>query len=392
MAPGVNKIKKRASLIAANSLNNLIQPAVNVLFSLIVIKVSGTETWGRFVFYMLWATLASFVMSWGNKDYLLRQFSKLPISLSTEWRTSFFTRLLLLLPAAVVLFICFPVPEALLLIQWIILLFFVQSFDVLITFHRKFIHSFIIELICGVFLLAAVFLKTVIDIYTVYFIYLLLKIMAFVFIFRKDVFSGFNLKVNLPLLKFSFMFFLIGLTGLLGSRIDQYCVSYFLPAAELGKYQVLKNFLVYTHAGIGFILLPFVKNIYRLKDENINKIANKLFLSGILLFIPYVIILFVIIKYIYGLEFTYISYLYAALMVLPSSYYAAVIYKLFKKNKQSVVVWFNGAITFISLILNILLIPVLQIEGSLIAGMISQWFLLILFFVYNNRLRSVPSM
>jgi O-antigen/teichoic acid export membrane protein len=387
-----NKIKKRTSLIAANSLNNLIQPAVNVLFSLIVIKISGTETWGKFVFYMLWATLTSFVMSWGNKDYLLRQFSKAPGLISSEWRTFFFTRLVLLFPSAIVLFVSFSVPESLLLTQWILLLFIVQSFDVLITFHRKFIHSFIIELISGIFLLTAVFLKTGIDIYTVYFIYLLLKVFAFIFIFRKDVYSEFNLNIKLSLLKFSFMFFLIGLTGLLGSRIDQYCVSYFLPAAELGKYQVLKNFLVYTHAGIGFILLPFVKNIYRLQDENINKIANKLFLSGILLFIPYVIILFVIIKYIYGLEFTYISYLYAALMVLPSSYYAAVIYKLFKKNKQSVVVWFNGAITVISLILNILLIPVLKIEGSLIAGMISQLILLILFYVYNNRLKSGAAM
>ena len=386
MAEQVNKLKRRASLIAANSLNSLIQPAVNVLFSLVVIKISGIDTWGSFVFYMIWAVIISFVLGWGNKEYLLREFSKNPSAISSDWRNSFITRFLLLVPAVVILYFTFSLRETLMLIQWIVLLFITQSFDVLVTYHRKFLLSFIVELTSGLFLLFAVFVKTGIDVYTIYFVYLFVKMFSLFIIFRNDVFAGFEIRIKPIAFKASLLFFLIGLTGLLGSRIDQYCVSFYLPLAELGKYQVLKNFLVYTHAGIGFILLPFVKNIYRMQDESINKIANRLFTGGVILVLPYAALLFIIINFIYGLEFSLISYLYASLMVLPASYYAGIVYKLFKKDKQSVVVWFNAAITLISLILNIILIPSLQIEGSLIAGMISQWILLVMFFVYNNRI------
>jgi O-antigen/teichoic acid export membrane protein len=202
-------------------------------------------------------------------------------------------------------------------------------------------------------------------------------------LFRKDVFTNFSIKFKIELLRGSWLFFLLSLTGLLGSRIDQYCVSILLSKEDLGKYKVLKSFLIYTHAGIGFLLLPFVKNIYRLPNDKINKIANKLFFTAVLLLIPYIIVLYIIIHFIYGIEFSMLTYFYSALLVLPSSYYAVVIYKMFK-NENNHCSLINVAVIFISLSLNVLLIPYLQIEGGLIASVLTQWLLLYLYYNYNK--------
>jgi hypothetical protein len=92
----IKKFKMRSSLILTNSLNSISLPVINVLFSLAVIKIMGVDVYGNFVYYFLWATLASFVMNWGNRDYLLRQFSKQHPNPSL-WRV-IFTRFLLIFP------------------------------------------------------------------------------------------------------------------------------------------------------------------------------------------------------------------------------------------------------------------------------------------------------
>jgi len=380
----INKLKRRASLVAANSLNNLIQPAVNVIFSLVVIKLSGTETWGRFVYYFLWASLASFIMNWGNKDYLLREFSKLPAEVSSLWRESFFSRIVLIIPIAAAFFFFFSVFETFLLIQWTIALFLAQSFDVLIAYHRKFIHSFIIEIISGVFLLASVFFKAGIDLYIIYLLYLTIRALCFLFLFRKEVFKNFSIKFRFKLLKISLLFFLLSLTGLLGSRVDQYCVSIFLSKEDLGKYQVLKSFLLYFQAFAGFIIMPYVKNIYRLKEKSVDKIINKLFLTGVIFTPIFIITLYIIMNYVYLFSFTFGVYFYSALIVLPVYYYAVIVYKLFNINKQNVIIYIMSCYVLISLILNIILIPEMSIEGGLLASVVSGFAAAVFYFIYNK--------
>jgi len=179
--------------------------------------------------------------------------------------------------------------------------------------------------------------------------------------------------------------------GLFGSRIDQYTVSIMLPKEELGKFNVLKSLLIYTHAGMGFILLPFVKNIYRLPDKVIDKLARRLLAFGLIAIIPYTAAIYIVITYIYNLSFHIVSYVYASLLVLPSTYYTLLIYKFFKKDKQSKVVALGFTAAALSLLLNVLLIPSLHIDGSLLAGICSQWTLLTLLIIFDRKEESRQS-
>lgn len=381
-------LKRRSKLIAAGTLNSLASPFTNILFSIIVVKIYGTGDWGSFVYYFLYASLASLVLNWGNKDYLLREISKTPAEIGALWRKSFITRLILILPLAVLFLISFPLGSAVYLIIWVLLLFFSQSFEVFVTFHRKFLLSFALEILSSLVMFASIiFLKDRLGfsalIYS-YYLYLTIKAFVYLIYFRGDVSRRSVLPngklVELTLLKNSFTFFLIGITGMLSSRVDQYTVSYFLPKETLGEYQVLKNFLIYFQSAASFMILPFIKNLYRMKDDSMDKMGMRLIAAGLILIIPMITVLYIIIELVYGFRFSREVYLYSALFILPGYYSSVIIYKLFKNSRQSLVVIVSVLGIVISLALNLILIPKMQASGALVSGVVSVWVSAIIFF------------
>lgn len=383
-----NTLKRRSKLIAAGTLNSLASPFTNILFSILVVKVYGTGDWGSFVYYFLYASLASLVLNWGNKDYLLREISKSPSEIGALWRKSFLSRLVLLLPLAIIFLLSFPYSSAVYLIIWVLLLFISQSFEVLVTFHRKFMLAFALEILSSLIMFASVIiLKDRLGfsalIYS-YFLYLSIKAVVYLIYFRADVSRKSALPkgglIDLTLLKNSFTFFLIGITGMLSSRIDQYTVSYFLPKETLGEYQVLKNFLIYFQSAASFMILPFIKNLYRMKNDSMDKLSVRLFTAGLVLIIPMIAALYIITEYIYGFKFTPEIYLYSALFILPGYYSSVIIYKLFKNSRQSLVVIVSVIGIVISLALNTILIPKMHSAGALLSGVVSVWVSAIIFF------------
>src|SRR5690242_878226 len=98
-----SKIRKRALIVAANSANSLLLPLLSPLFSLLVIRLASVSLWGDFVKVLIVAQLAAHVAGWGNKDYLLREFSRGPARVAAAWQSSLFTRLGVFVLAALAL-------------------------------------------------------------------------------------------------------------------------------------------------------------------------------------------------------------------------------------------------------------------------------------------------
>jgi hypothetical protein len=97
------KLRKRVLIVAANSANSLLVPLLSPLFSFLVIRLASVSLWGDFVKVLVVAQLAAHVAGWGNKDYLLRQFSRSPAQIAAAWQTNLFTRLGLFVIAALAL-------------------------------------------------------------------------------------------------------------------------------------------------------------------------------------------------------------------------------------------------------------------------------------------------
>jgi O-antigen/teichoic acid export membrane protein len=207
----------------------------------------------------------------------------------------------------------------------------------------------------------------------------------YIILYRLGIFKGFSISLKLSLLKNSAWFFLLGITGLIGSRIDQYCVSLMLPKEELGQYNILKSYLLYFQAVSGFIILPFAKDIYRMSESSVKSLDKKQVIWGLLFTPLYITGLYIFMKYFYGFSFSANIYIYSSLFIPAVYFYTVKIYKMIKENRVNVIVWISTSAIIISAVLNILLIPVLKIEGALISSVIAGLFTAVLFFMFNRR-------
>lgn len=384
-----SKYLKRAGIVSLNAANSLITPVLNIVFSFLVIKLSGTELWGSFVYYLVIVNLAAHVLNWGNKEYLLREFSRDVSKMSEIWRKCLLTRITIApIVIASLFFFCSSLEVCIIVSVWVLLLFIYQSFEVLILYTRKFYLSILIEIIGYTVLFALLLLyrqSTGIEALIFIFVMIMMIKIVLIYIFmRKFVAVRAGPVIDLRFFSSAFPFFVLGLSGMLISRVDLYLVAYYLPKEKLGMYQVLTSFLLSFQALASFVLTPFVKNLYRLSNKIIRRVNRKMFLLGVILTPPFVIILYFILSFVYGFDFPAPVYMLSTLYVLPIYYYMTVIYKLYKINRQSLVVWINSTGFAVNFFLNILLIPVMGIEGALLSGTSAQWLLAAVYFIYDE--------
>jgi hypothetical protein len=72
------KWQRRLALVAASGANSLLLPLLNPLVAFLVVRLASAELWGAFVEPLVIAQFAAHVIGWGNRDYLLRAFSRDP--------------------------------------------------------------------------------------------------------------------------------------------------------------------------------------------------------------------------------------------------------------------------------------------------------------------------
>jgi len=380
---------KRIFIVLQNSVNSLITPVLSVLFSYIIVKKYNAGLWGSFVYYLIIVSLAVHIFGFGNKDYLLREFSKNITLKNKIWIDSLFSRVfmfpLILIPYY---FLAKSTDELIIILILTFVLFFYQAFDVLVVFERKFFASVMVEIISFAFMAGAIFLWGISNTTSLLKIYLyasILKPILLSIVFRKylifkSVFSG---GINWEYYVMSFPFFILVFTGMLQSRIDIYCLSYFLPGESLGKYQVLTNFLGVFQSTAVFIVAPFVKDIYRLNNDAIKKMNLRVMLAGLIIITPLILILYIAMTYFYNFDFGVGYYICSAFYVIPVFANIVVVYKFYKNGYQNTVIYITCSGILTGLISNIFLIPVLGILGALLSGAISQILMTAVYYIID---------
>jgi hypothetical protein len=451
------KWRKRATSIMLNSIQNLLTPALNISISALVIRLASRELWGEFVSALITAQLIAHILAWGNKEYLLRQFSQHPQTIPQAWREVFISRF------AVFLLIC-PVLLFLnggLYIVWIAPLMIAQSFEVLIVYRRGFAYAVFAEMTITGGMLTALLLGNITQdrLFAVFIIGAWCKAGLYAWRFR-EVWLNYNAppsptlpplhrgreqnipplhemgrglgggdenmrttrmsskwtryivslrpfyrgreqkipplhemgrgleggaKIDFAYFRLALPFFLLGLSGMLASRIDLYTLSALAPKSDVAAYQVVINLLLYIQAGANFILIPFVKTIYRLDEATIRKMAIRLFLAGCVIIPPALILLRWLIGVVYDLTYADAFWLMGGLFVLPIFGYLPIIHRLYGQNAQNFVLWVNIAGAIGNGVLNLMLIPPLGILGALTASAISQWVMLVAYVFRNLR-------
>lgn len=379
------KTRRRIGTVLLNSLNSLLQPVLNIAVSFIVVRRADEALWGAFVAVLIVVQLLLHVIAWGNKEYLLRAFSRTPAKIRTLWQTNITTRATFLLLSLPLLVLFFDQPAGALLL-WVAAAFIAYSFDVVVIYHRRFLTAFFVETLSTGFVVVALLTADALTVPYILWAFALgatLKAMLWLLIFR-DMLKGLRPRFEARYFGHAAAFFLLGFSGMLNSRIDLYTVSALLNEQATGRYQIFINLMLYLQAMAQFIMLPFAKSVYRLDDVTIRYMMMRLFRVGIII-VPFALVAaHILLLWVYGIQYDLMFMLLGGLFVLPIYAYLPLIHRLYKRNEQGAVLKKNIVSAGGNLGLNLLLLPVWGIHGALFSSALMQWTSLI---YYLWRLR-----
>lgn len=384
------KLTLRAGSVLLNALRQILIPAFGLLISWIVLHNSEAGLWGTFVYFYAIVQITGNILDFGNKDLLLREISANPNLASFLWQNSLINRsFLLIIPVVWIAFLNATILIKLFLIAWILIRFVQQSFEVFFIYYKTFRLSVFAEITGISFIIfPALYLNERLDINKLILLFMVssfVKLVITSWYFRAEIISKNTLQNSFDYKKFirnSLPFFLLGFSGLLQSRADILVIKQYLTSEQLGHYQVFINLLFFAHAIPNFILLPFVKNIYRINNKTTYKIANKLLVFSPLPVLIALVFIYILIRYFYGMEWEIPVYLWAALFLFPAYFYTPYVYRFFRMKNQDRVIYINLFGFMLNILLNVLLLSLLGIEGAVISCAAAQWGILLGYILY----------
>ncbi|MCK0178940.1 hypothetical protein MWU50_06545 [Flavobacteriaceae bacterium S0862] len=363
----------RLLLIGINTVRGFSGPVFNFLIALFGINFFGKEDWGTMVNALLLVFLVVFIISWGNKDYLVRKFSSQPSKIYYNFYSNFFSRSLLL-PLTLLLLFFFPFTIAIWCIVLVILMHFYNALESLIIYHQKFGSQFIAEIFGFGIILNSIFfienfsLQVFLKLYCIAFLIKFLWLAIALKLWKEKI----SFKISINEFKMAFWFFTLGLSGWVASKVDLYIVNFTMPKTQISEYQIAITAFLLIQSLSYLIILPFNKHLYRLPKKTIIKIKNLLALISFPLVSICTIILWFILEKIAVLNLPLRFYIFGGLTSIPTYFFIVDIMMYYRNKRESSILKINFINALLNLILTFLLIQKMGIIGAIISVFISQ--------------------
>jgi O-antigen/teichoic acid export membrane protein len=373
----------RLVTIVINTVRGFSNPLFNFLIVIFGVRIFGKTDWASLINIMLWIFFISFVLGWGNRDFLLRKYSQEPGKMYSAFFSNLISRSLLL-PISLILFLFYPIQIAFWAILLVVLIFCYSSLSTLVVYHQKFRAQLTAEIIGFVIIIGNIFyletfeLETFLTIYTLA-ITVKLCVLSLQLKFWKEPFTA---KISIQEFKNGFQFFVLGFSGWIFSKIDIYVVDFYMEKSQLAEYQLLITAFLMLQALAAYITIPFTKHVYRVTSKVLKKMKYKLYLAALPLTLFGGFAIWFIMEYFVELGFSYEYYMVGCLIALPCYFYTINIMELMKNHKERIIIY----ISLIGLLVNITLIYFLiethEIFGVLLSVCITQWVVLIIYKTY----------
>ncbi len=376
-----SKTLHRIGFISSNTIRQIVVSVVGMAIPFMVIQNSSKVIWGEFVSVLLFSLLALQIINWGNKEYLLREFSQSPNKIKADFLRVLFTRFPLVIAFSVIAIFYFDFGASLFLL--LLGRYLIHSFEVLVVFEKKFNASLFIELVTFlIFCLAFYYFKESIDVYflvLIYSGYQLLKGIGYCLLFN-TLLSFNKTTFDVSYFKAGFWFFLLSLFGFLASKIDVYIIERFGNKIMTSDYQIINSLLVFTMSTATFVYGPFTKNIYRNNHEIIQKAKKIMALLGVCIVPLSLVGIYCINHYFLEVSVSFWFYIIAFFYVYPSFIYGIDIVNLFKQHQEKKVVMLLLIGTVCNFILTVAFLNLnFGIISALLGSAIAQIVVLILF-------------
>ena len=378
-------MNKHLAKIFSNAIRVFITPASLLLNSLIVVHFYGKALWGEFVTILLLINLITHFLQWGNKEYLVRAFSQSPANMGSNFYNNLFTRSLLILPVLPMLYVYYP-ELFFYLFLWITSAFFYLSTESIIVYTKRFTPQVFIETFSTFILFGILYFSPHLDLLLliqVYTVILFIKTFITIFVYYPQILLP---KIQLKELTKTFSFLVIGLSGLLQSRVDQYIIAAFSDKETLATFQIFLSAFILLQAFSAIIIMPFNKVLYRINSTTYTKTQRQFLIYSI----PTVLVLGTLISFLliilFQINISWWYFIFGILFAFPPFYYVPIIILYYRLGKEKEVIWINYIGAGINLIFTYILILNHHPYGAIIASAITQWLMLIW---YNSRKKAL---
>lgn len=387
--PAIRIKRKRLWSVFLNGARTMITPAITLLIALLVIRLHSKSLWGEFVPYLLYFHIANIITNWGGKDYLLRDFSQNPGNIQNAWQTIFVARVPLLIISQLSVFAFFPFLESIYLLLCIGFTYISTSYLPVVNYLRQYSRVILVEFLSFITLGIILYmqreeleLKVLLQ---TYLIYQIVRVTIYSIYYRSFL-KNIKWHIQLKYLKYASPFFLLAITGFLQSKFDLYIFKGFSLKTELADYQIISGFLMFLQGIATILLMPYVRNIYRMKQKSLVRIASYIGWIGIPLTGIAIFILYFILLNVFEIKLNTYQLGCIFLTSYPSFLYVVNVFYGFGKNKEKQVLIVSVISALSNGLLSIVFLSLdLNITGVLLAHGIAQLIALVGFrFLLRN--------
>lgn len=385
------RYQKRTATAGFNVLRHLLVPLSQFILAKVAIDQQGTTFWGQIVGIMIYVQLAAMLTSWGQKEYSLREMSLNPAKERHIWNRTFWTRTPLLLAGILILSLSIPSYAIGPVIVWTCSLFAIQSFESLVLARNKTQAFGISEIVISFLFIAIIWWLRDYEFMVGQVLWLLAGVNLARALYSLMVFRStliFQIAFDWGFFKKSLPFFLLGLSGMLFSKVDLYVADFYLSESDLGQYQLFITAFIQIQAMAGFILMPFAKNLFRLRISQILSLAFRFFLFGILITSIGALAIRFLLKEVYSIELEHQVYALGFLFASSTFFCLPIIHYLYGQKLEKRILVLNWSGFVLNLTLSIALIIPLGFKGLILATAIAQLLISVVylwFIVRENR-------
>lgn len=368
---------KRTKYVGFEAINFVLRPLHTSLISLLVIRLFSVDLWGEFVLFLVSIELFTTVLNWGQKPFLLREFSLKPNEISKYWSRAVYSRIPLLLLSLLTLGVV-PMLQAyfLPLLLWVVFKWLSSLFEAFIQFHRKYswsisaeITALLAALICIWFFAEEMTLERLIYVFS---FSAIIKLIVLLPLIPKWEIPKFSIQEIKPELLFSLPFLALSIAGLLQTKGDLYVVTYFLQENKIANYQIIIGFLILAQTFSSIVLGPFLKNIYRWQGNNINKLKKLYLQIGFFTSVVFSIALYFILHHLYLVDLTCWHLLLFFAYIYPLYFYLIESQIILKHKKEKLLLQSTLIAALCNISLSLLLVPIFGIFGALASGIVCR--------------------
>lgn len=384
-----SKLLNRAKTVSLYGFGQSIPMIAQLMISLLIIKKHSAALWGEYVTLLLWVNFIILFSYFGNKNYLLKQFSEQPSKIYTTWLSNFSTRFFVFLFIGITpFFIPLFEPYRILVFVWMFLLFYTQSFEVLILYQKDFKFNFSTEFIRNAIVVITLllfsgslqleqFLQIIIG-------GLIIKAICYTVYYRKTL-QNTSITLDKQSLVLSIPFLIPMALGTLRTKIDSYYGTIYFSKEELSQYQIFISFIALIQLGAAYMINPFIKIFYRISKKTRVVIERQFLFLGIGIGAIGIAIIYGIITYVYEFTFSNMSYLLGYLFMMTLFVHLLLINEFYKHNKQTLVAVIIGATALIQIVMGYFTIDTYQSIGALSIKVIGQWMVVLALLGFRKR-------